>query len=146
MAIDLFKGKYEFLSNFYVFQEPIHDDMRLTYLTVENAYQAHKTLDRDERLRIRRLPPNKAKIEGQKIALRSDWEEIKRLVMLNFVTQKFLYNAELRQRLIATRGQDLIEGNYWHDYYWGVCAGRGENHLGKILMGVRKMLPEEETP
>ena len=34
----------------------------------------------------------------------------------------------------------LIEGNWWHDYYWGVCSGRGKNKLGEILMRVREEL------
>ena len=47
-----------------------------------------------------------------------------------------------------------VEGNHWHDTYWGVCnpeafgkppctkgcGGTGENQLGKILMRVRDEL------
>lgn len=36
--------------------------------------------------------------------------------------------------------EELIEGNYWHDTYWGVCEGVGENHLGKLLMEIRNEL------
>ena len=32
---------------------------------------------------------------------------------------------------------ELIEGNVWNDTFWGVCNGKGHNHLGKILMKVR---------
>ena len=28
---------------------------------------------------------------------------------------------------------ELIEGNDWHDTFWGVCNGIGKNWLGKIL-------------
>ena len=33
----------------------------------------------------------------------------------------------------------LEEGNRWHDTFWGIDqnTGKGENHLGKILMKVR---------
>lgn len=144
MAIELFKGKYEFLSNFYVIEVPIYDDMRLDYLTVENAYQAHKTQDRKERLRIRHLPPGKAKVAGRNLPLRADWEEIKLVVMLNFLTQKFLYNPSLRHQLLATGTQDLIEGNHWGDKEWGVCNGVGNNYLGRLLMAVRKTFREPE--
>ena len=40
----------------------------------------------------------------------------------------------------------LIEGNYWHDNYWGNCLCpkckeiEGQNQLGKILMKVRSTL------
>lgn len=144
MAITSFRGQHEFLSNFYVFENPIYDEFRLDYLTVENAYQAHKTTDKRERMRIRHLPPGKAKTEGRKLGIRDDWEEIKVVVMLGFLTQKFLYNPDLRRKLLATKGNDLIEGNNWHDYFWGVCAGRGDNHLGKLLMGLRKTFREWE--
>jgi predicted NAD-dependent protein-ADP-ribosyltransferase YbiA (DUF1768 family) len=45
--------------------------------------------------------------------------------------------------LIDTGDQELIEGNWWGDVIWGVCNGKGENHLGKILMEVRKELKGE---
>ena len=37
---------------------------------------------------------------------------------------------------------EIIEGNYWHDTFWGVDeeTGVGENNLGKILMEVRANL------
>ena len=41
-----------------------------------------------------------------------------------------------------TNNEELIEGNTWNDTYWGVCNGRGQNHLGKILMKVRSLLKE----
>lgn len=47
--------------------------------------------------------------------------------------------------MIATGGEDLVEGNRWNDKFWGVClkTGRGENWLGKLLMQVRAELAEE---
>ena len=45
--------------------------------------------------------------------------------------------------LIKTGDQELIEGNYWNDTYWGVCKGVGQNKLGKILMRVREELKNE---
>lgn len=138
MAINSFRGQHAYLSNFYAFENPIYDDFRLDYLTVENAYQAHKTVDRRDRLRLRHLPPSKAKIEGRNLSIRSDWRHIKIPVMLNFVTQKFLYNVDLQRRLLGTVGHELIEGNHHGDMLWGTVNGVGENYLGKILMAVRK--------
>ena len=45
----------------------------------------------------------------------------------------------------TTGDAELIEGNTWHDNYWGVCScskcnGRGKNRLGKLLMKVREEL------
>jgi len=39
--------------------------------------------------------------------------------------------------LLATGTEELIEGNKHNDTFWGVCAGVGENNLGKLLMRVR---------
>jgi predicted NAD-dependent protein-ADP-ribosyltransferase YbiA (DUF1768 family) len=71
--------------------------------------------------------------------MRSDWNDRKLAVMRDLVGQKF-DNPALAMKLIATGNELLVEGNSWHDTYWGVCNGKGENHLGKILMEVRRML------
>lgn len=47
---------------------------------------------------------------------------------------------KLRSQLLSTGTAELVEGNWWNDRYWGVCNGRGENHLGKILMRIREEL------
>ena len=42
-------------------------------------------------------------------------------------------NPDEIQKFIGITGCSdavLIEGNYWHDYLWGICDGTGENHLG----------------
>ena len=43
----------------------------------------------------------------------------------------------LRGWLRETGAEELVEGNYWGDTFWGVCRGEGENKLGKLLMQVR---------
>lgn len=57
-------------------------------------------------------------------------------VMRELLAHKFVWpvNAE---PLEATRGSILIEGNTWGDQFWGVCRGRGENMLGRLLMDIR---------
>jgi predicted NAD-dependent protein-ADP-ribosyltransferase YbiA (DUF1768 family) len=42
------------------------------------------------------------------------------------------------QKLLDTGTQTLVEGNWWGDVFWGVCKGVGSNHLGKLLMKLRK--------
>ena len=73
---------------------------------------------------------------GEKCSLRDDWEDIKLYVMYRIVRRKFLENHDLAEKLIKTEGL-IEEGNHWGDQFWGVCRGKGENHLGKILMQVR---------
>lgn len=42
-------------------------------------------------------------------------------------------------RLILKMNTMIYEGNDWHDVYWGVCNGVGENMLGKMLMKIRQL-------
>lgn len=136
--IDKFEGKYAFLSNFY--ESPIEQD-RIIYPTVEHYFQAQKTLDFEERLMIARAgTPGQAKRMGRSVTLRKDWEDVKLEVMEFAVREKFTTHAELRKQLIATGDEELVEGNWWKDRFWGVCEGTGQNHLGQILMKVRDEL------
>ena len=64
--------------------------------------------------------------------------------MRGLVLDKFLYNVKLADKLLATEDAILIEGNTWDDVFWGVCDGKGENWLGKILMDVRTELRRRE--
>jgi ribA/ribD-fused uncharacterized protein len=78
-----------------------------------------------------------AKKTGRFVILRSDWEEIKDEVMYQCVKDKFTRNPLLKQKLLDTKYEDLVEGNDHGDDYWGVFEGTGQNKLGKILMRVR---------
>ena len=134
--IDRFDGEYAFLSNFY--SAPVELDDEIIYPTSEHAFQAMKTTDLEERLEIAKLStPGKSKRAGRKVKLRPDWEDIKNAVMETVVRTKFQQNPELVDKLKDTGDAELIEGNTWNDTYWGVCRGKGQNHLGQILMKVR---------
>jgi predicted NAD-dependent protein-ADP-ribosyltransferase YbiA (DUF1768 family) len=56
--------------------------------------------------------------------------------MRSLLRQKFAHPS-MRERLLATGDEELIEGNWWGDTFWGVCNGEGQNQLGKLLMRVR---------
>lgn len=134
-----FQGKYRFLSNFWptdVVYEGFH------YPTVEHAYVAAKTLSVLDRETIRNTAtPAEAKRLGRKLTLRHDWDTIKLGVMESLVRQKFQNHKHLRDLLLATGTEELVELNTWNDRYWGQCpVGYGQNHLGKILMKVRDEL------
>ena len=133
--IDRFDGEYFFLSNFS--ESPFRIDYILFH-TMEHYFQANKEDNQNDYLHIAYAPtPGEAKRLGRKIQLRPDWEKIKDSVMLTGLRKKFA-DPELRNLLLATGDEELIEGNYWGDTYWGVCNGVGQNKLGKLLMQVRE--------
>lgn len=132
--IDSFNGEHFFLSNFYRCE--IHS-FPSTYPSVEHAYQAHKTLDQGKRVEIRDADtPSKAKRLGRRVIIRPCWDDMKLEVMEKLLRVKF-NDPHLRVKLLATGDAELVEGNCWGDTYWGVCNGRGENHLGRLLMKIR---------
>lgn len=137
MKIDAFKDEYSFLSNFH--PSPISIEGK-SYPTVEHAFQAGKTRDFAEKEKIRcAATPAVAKRLGRKVKLRPDWENVKILVMLECLIEKFK-DPELAKSLLNTGEAELIEGNTWNDTFWGVCRGNGKNNLGKLLMDVRTRL------
>jgi ribA/ribD-fused uncharacterized protein len=137
MMIGEFQGEYRWLSNFWPARvEYFH----VWYPTVEHAYQAAKCDREEDAAKILACrTPGQAKRLVRGLRMRSDWNDRKLAVMRDLVGQKF-DNPALAMKLIATGNELLVEGNSWHDTYWGVCNGKGENHLGKILMEVRRML------
>jgi ribA/ribD-fused uncharacterized protein len=88
--------------------------------------------------------PGRAKRMGRKAPLREDWEEIRVSVMTDLVRQKFSLPG-LQRRLLATGDQEIVEGNTWGDVFWGVCRGKGQNQMGKILMKIREELEQERN-
>ena len=109
-------------------------------MTVEHAYQSHKTLDESVRETIRNAnDPAVAKKLGRGIILRPDWDIVKESLMRDFLQKKF-ESPFLAYLLQATGDALLIHGNSWNDRVWGVCRGRGDNLLGKILMDIRGSL------
>lgn len=131
-----FKGEYTFLSNFYVHPFECRGD---NWLTVEHAFQAAKMDDPLDYFKIRDAKtPGEAKKLGRQGKMRAGWNEERLAVMEELIQAKFKVPA-LRQMLLGTDINELVEGNWWGDAYWGIDLkkGAGENHLGKILMKVR---------
>lgn len=131
-----FDGEYEFLSNF--FATPLLYE-GLKYQSSEAAFQAAKSFAPSEREAISKMSPDKAKLAGRKVKLRSDWEAVKVSIMEEVLRAKFTQNPELMKKLLATGQALLVEGNDWRDTFWGfdVNLGYGVNMLGQILMKLR---------
>lgn len=127
---------YEWLSNFYEVQISYGN---IHFGSVENAYQACKCQDPEDMLKFVGITPGQAKRLGRKVDIIPDWDKKKLYIMEVLLRQKFRI-PELRDKLKATGDVYLEEGNTWGDTYWGVCQGKGENHLGKLLMKIRSEL------
>ena len=144
IPIDNFKRDYYFLSDFHPSYVMYEGDI---YPTVEHAYQAAKIAERKSRQFFTTLPtPDLAKYHGRRVELRPDWEQIKDKVMYDILRDKFSRDPN-KANLLATGNRPLIEGNNWHDNYWGICnceacGGQGKNRLGKLLMQVREELAD----
>lgn len=137
--IDKFNGPYRFLSNFWPCNVTLDG---VKYTSTEHAYQAAKTVNPAEREMVRiQSTSGKAKKAGKRVTLRADWDDVRVEIMRDLVMQKF-EQQPLKQLLLATENEELVEGNHWGDTFWGVCNGIGENRLGKILMGVRQMIKD----
>jgi len=141
-----FEGEYRFLSNFHEC-EILYDG--LMFRSVEAAFQAMKCQFHEERIPFESMNPRQARAAGRRVSLRPDWEQRKLVLMYTLVKQKFAVSPELREKLLDTGYADLVEGNRWHDNYFGSCdchscqSKPGYNYLGKILMRVRTELSIE---
>ena len=117
------------------------------FQNAEGAYQAGKFVDREIKKEFMELPGGQAKALAKKYNTfkRSDWHDINRGHMSGVLHAKFTQHKDLRIQLINTYPQEMVEGNWWHDNFWGVCTcgktpgcdGTGKNWLGRMLMAER---------
>lgn len=142
MTILNFKGPYKEFSNF----EPVTIFWKgLKFPTVEHAYVASKSTDPKFWKKISQIDANKAGLAkrlGRKCQVRPNWDTVKVHYMEQFLIQKFKYE-KFEKKLINTWYEKLVEGNWWHDNFWGnclceKCSGiEGQNMLGELLMIIR---------
>lgn len=129
-----FFGEYRWLSNFH--SVPVLFEGVL-YPSTENAYQAAKCADLSQKEQFVNCSPSDAKKLSKTILIRENWDSFKYDVMSAIIFDKFYRDYDLRIKLLDTENKYLEETNHWGDIYWGVCNERGQNKLGKIIMGVR---------
>jgi len=114
--------------------------------TVEHYFQAQKFHDPDyrEKIRLAVTPKLAANLgRSRKIPIRIDWENVKYEIMKRAVLKKFHTHEAIRDLLLSTDNEDLVE-NAPGDYYWGCGAdGSGKNKLGLILQEVRHQFIKE---
>jgi N-glycosidase YbiA len=111
--------------------------------TSEHYFQAQKFAGTPyaEQTRLAKSPTIAARLgRSRKYPIRSDWEQVKDDIMRQAVRRKFDAHPDIRETLLATGDNPIIE-NAPGDYYWG-CGkdGTGRNMLGIILMETRAAL------
>lgn len=114
--------------------------------TTEHYFQAQKFPETEhcEQIRQAKTPKDAAKMGRERSRpLRKDWEQVKDDIMRKAVLCKFETHADIREILLATGDEEIVE-NAPGDYYWG-CGkdGSGKNMLGQILMEVREILRKD---
>jgi ribA/ribD-fused uncharacterized protein len=114
--------------------------------TSEHYFQAQKFVGSiyEEEIRTVESPMDAANMgRDRNKPLRPDWELVKDEVMRQAVLQKFLTHLDIREILLSTSPEEIIEETT-SDYYWGCgTKGTGKNVLGKILMEVRSTLEDD---
>jgi N-glycosidase YbiA len=143
MAIKFYKTREAggFMSNYYKARFFIYGRW---WPSVEHPYQAQKCAKQEEFDAIwKTVRSNDARGLGQKVEMRADWMEVRDEIMYECVLAKFLQHKDLREQLMATGDEELIEDSPV-DWHWGCGAdGTGKNMLGKVLMRVRAELRDE---
>jgi len=148
--INNFRGEYSWLSNFYLRAIVIAG---ITFPSNEHWFVANKTLDKEKFMWLVDSPtPGIAKSRGREIICRPDWKPKVRVeVMAVGLYQKYMQHNDLKKKLIGTGQQELVEGNWWHDNFWGDCYCKnksghhpeclqtGSNVLGRLHMELRKL-------
>ena len=127
------RDDYYFLSNMYPCKIEYNGHI---FNSVEAAFQAQKDVSRSSEFES--LEGRSAKRLGRKVDLRPDWEEVKLDIMEEILRAKFS-DPELAEKLKAV-DEPIVEDNTWNDRYWGVCRGKGQNHLGQLLEKIKKDL------
>jgi ribA/ribD-fused uncharacterized protein len=148
MAITNFKGQNRWLSNF---AEVDIFYKHHWFKSTEHAYMANKIIEEDHPDIFHAIKNSMSAKDAKKLGntevlkkkgyLRSDWYEVQLQIMEDVLRLKFDV-PNYHQQLMLTYPQELIEGNTWHDNFFGTCTcekcgNKGLNHLGKLIMKIR---------
>ncbi|MFT4128151.1 MAG: NADAR family protein [Gordonia sp. (in: high G+C Gram-positive bacteria)] len=151
-----FRGSYRFLSNFYPAEVAVPPMSwpggfttrgPITFGSAEAAFQAGKCVSVSDVHRLAAAEtPGEAKAIGRRVVLTESWDLDRLGFMALVVGRKFRPDTPLAERLLATGDHVLVEGNDWHDQFWGTCVCArhdgvpGQNWLGTLLTQRRAYL------
>lgn len=151
-----FKGPHAWASNFapcrfthldieYESTEAFFQAWKFSAVDMLKIKVGNKFIEVNAREYVSKLPPGKAKRMGKKAKLCWNWDVIRVDVMELALDYK--YNQPYyKSLLLKTDDALMIEGNCWHDNFWGDCSCpkcehiKGANMLGKLTMRKRDAL------
>ncbi len=77
----------------------------LTFHCAEQYFQYKKTFEKDEQEKLLQCKTGmKSWVEGNRVKLRPDWEEIKVQTMYDGNLARFQQNQEIREKLVSSKG------------------------------------------
>ncbi len=129
-------------SRFYYQEKKIVVD-DLEYKSIDHYYQLQKfrgqpCFELAQKLMVD--DDNNIRLIGRNLELRSDWNDVRDVYMMNGLKAKFL-DHELIKILDDTKGKLLVRVNS-KDNYWGTGpTGTSANKLGSMLMTIRDQSP-----
>jgi N-glycosidase YbiA len=134
-------NKYGVFSNFSRHTIKLDDKI---WPTSEHYFQAMKFENNEviiEQIRTATTPAEAARLgRDRSVPIRNDWESVKDYAMRTAVWAKITQYPELKELLLST-GNDMLVEHTKNDSYWGDGGdGTGINMLGIILMEVRNKL------
>lgn len=115
----------------------------ILYPTAEHAYHAQKFTDQAiiDELRAAGSPLEAYEIAHRyKSQRKENWDDIKVSVLYELVREKVRQHKEVRDTLLASGDEDIVEVNPNDDFWGNGPDGNGQNQTGKILMRIREEL------
>ena len=116
------------------------------YKTVEHYYQSEKFDNQEIKNKIinAETPKEASSIGRDRNNKRKDnFKKIKNQVMLEGLLEKFRQNEDIRNKLLETNDEEIVEKTI-DEYYWGIGKdGTGKNVIGHLLMKTRNIIREE---
>ena len=135
--INGFKEKYSFLSIYYPTEIEYEG---IKYNCPINAFLAQQVSSQIQKKQIAKSAPSRSTImvinSEEKVNLTTE-QQLE--IMYNICKIKFS-DENLKQSLLSTKNEELVDETDWNNKFWGVTNGEGENHIGKILMKIRDEL------
>jgi ribA/ribD-fused uncharacterized protein len=115
----------------------------ILFPTAEHAFHAAKFDDPTIKSEIQHSrSPLEAYTLGKKYKdkRRGNWDDIKLDTLYQIMVEKVAQHTEVKDALLATGNEEIVEDNPNDDYWGNGADGKGQNQTGKILMRIREEL------